>query len=75
MSAASVAPAGAGAPGIAGDIEARVGRQDWDRLAADLDGFGNSVLEKLLTTEECRALAALYDEEAHFRSHIHMARH
>ncbi|BCP53894.1 prolyl 4-hydroxylase [Kaistia sp. 32K] len=60
---------------IADAAETRVGRYDWQRLAADLDGHGNAVLEGLLTAEECRAIAALYDEEAHFRSHIHMARH
>lgn len=55
--------------------EARVGGHDWQRLGADLDGYGNAVLEGLLSPGECRAIAALYDEEAHFRSHIHMARH
>src|SRR5690606_34445741 len=55
--------------------ETRVGRYDWQRLAADLDGYGNAVLEGLLTAEECLGITALYDEEAHFRSHIHMARH
>ncbi len=66
------------APLAMNSIEAaddRVGRLDWERLAADLDGYGNAVLENLLTTEECRGIAALYDEEAHFRAHIHMARH
>lgn len=61
--------------GIADAAKARVGRYDWQRLAADLDGYGNAVLEGLLSAEECRAIAALYDEEAHFRSHVHMARH
>jgi hypothetical protein len=32
-------------------------------------------LPKLLSPAECRAIAALYPDESHFRSHIHMARH
>jgi hypothetical protein len=55
--------------------EERVARYDWHRLAADLDAQGCAVLEKLLTPEECADLAALYPNEQHFRSHIHMARH
>jgi uncharacterized protein len=53
----------------------RVGRYDWDALSAELSGFGCAVIEKLLTPEECAALAALYPDEEHFRSHIVMARH
>ncbi|RCS23432.1 proline hydroxylase [Phyllobacterium salinisoli] len=55
--------------------EERVGKYDWTALASDLDDYGCAVLEKLLTQEECRDLAALYPREEHFRSHIHMARH
>jgi hypothetical protein len=32
-------------------------------------------LPKLLSPEECGAIAALYREGSHFRSHIHMTRH
>ena len=53
----------------------RVAGYDWQAVAQALDGQGSAVLEKLLTPEECAALAALYAEPAHFRSHIHMARH
>ncbi|MGE7469823.1 2OG-Fe(II) oxygenase [Bosea sp. NPDC003192] len=55
--------------------EARVATYDWGVLADELDGFGSAVLPKLLTLEECRAVAALYPDESHFRSHIVMARH
>ena len=44
-------------------------------LEADLDSQGCAVIEKLLSPEECRAFAALYPEERHFRSTVHMARH
>jgi hypothetical protein len=32
-------------------------------------------MKKLLSPEECREIARLYDDESRFRSHIHMARH
>lgn len=55
--------------------EARVARYDWNALATELDSQGSAVLDALLTPEECQAIAALYPEEAHFRSHVVMARH
>jgi hypothetical protein len=55
--------------------EARVAAYDWGALAGELDGFGCAVLPGLLTPEECHAVAALYPDESHFRSHIVMARH
>ncbi|WP_454632514.1 2OG-Fe(II) oxygenase [Bradyrhizobium cenepequi] len=53
----------------------RVAAYDWPVLAGDLDNYGCAVLPKLLSPEECRAIADLYPEESHFRSHVHMARH
>ena len=55
--------------------DARVGAYDWQALAGELDSYGCAVLPKLLLSEECRGIAALYSDESHFRSHIHMARH
>lgn len=55
--------------------ETRVAAYDWQSLAADLDSYGCAVLPKLLSTDECRAIAALYPDESQFRSHVHMARH
>ncbi|WP_455272774.1 2OG-Fe(II) oxygenase [Rhizobium herbae] len=55
--------------------EARIAHYDWSALSEELSGFGCAVLEKLLSPEECRQIAGLYQEEKHFRSHIHMARH
>ena len=55
--------------------EARVTAYDWQAIAGELDTYGCAVLPKLLSPEECRAIAALYPDESHFRSHIHMARH
>jgi uncharacterized protein len=48
---------------------------DWDEVGANLNAFGAAVLPNLLTPPECEAIAALYADEKHFRSHIHMARH
>lgn len=55
--------------------EGRLAARDWQALTAELDTQGCAVLEGLLTPDECRAIAAVYPREEHFRSHIHMARH
>ncbi len=56
-------------------VESRVQSLDWARLAADLDAHGCAVMPKILSPEDCRALAATYADEAPFRSRIVMARH
>ncbi|WP_398469908.1 2OG-Fe(II) oxygenase [Tardiphaga sp.] len=48
---------------------------DWQRIGDDLDAQGCAVFDKLLTPDECRALSALYPDDARFRSRIVMARH
>lgn len=53
----------------------RIDEYNWLALASDLDQYGSTVMEKLLSLEEAQAIAALYPHEEHFRSHIHMARH
>jgi len=55
--------------------EARVAAYDWQALAGELDSYGCAVLPKLLSPEDCRAIAALYPDESHFRSRVVMARH
>jgi uncharacterized protein len=55
--------------------ETRAANYDWEALAGELDGYGCAVLQRLLAPEECRAIAALYSDERHFRSHVVMARH
>jgi hypothetical protein len=65
---APVAPADSAA-------KARIARYSWPQLADELNSHGCAVLEKLLTPDECRQVAALYPQESHFRSHVHMARH
>lgn len=63
---------------LASDVasaEARVAAFDWHALACDLDTFGCAIVPTLLSPEECGAIAALYPDERHFRSHVQMARH
>ncbi|MBX9773235.1 MAG: 2OG-Fe(II) oxygenase [Xanthobacteraceae bacterium] len=64
-------------PDKAGDnrIGARIAAIDWARVADDLDASGVARIEGLLTADECKTLAALYDNERGFRSTIVMARH
>jgi uncharacterized protein len=52
-----------------------VDRYDWEEVGTNLNSFGAAVLPKLLTPSESEDIAALYAQEKHFRSHIHMARH
>ena len=56
-------------------IPSRVACVRWAGVAENLDAHGCAVLESILTTDECRDLAALYDHPDHFRSHVVMARH
>jgi uncharacterized protein len=53
----------------------RVAAIDWNRIADDLGEQGSAVLENLLTPDECRAIAALYEDDGRFRSRVPMARH
>jgi hypothetical protein len=55
--------------------EDRLTGYDWNAFATELGDHGCAMLPQILTPEECRTIAALYPHDAHFRSHIHMARH
>lgn len=57
------------------DPAAHVDVLDWPQITAELDAQGCAVLKGLLTPEQCRAVAALYPEDANFRSRIVMGRH
>ncbi len=56
-------------------MDKRFDRIDIDAVASGLDAQGYAWLPALLGHAEADGLAALYDDEAHFRSHVHMARH
>lgn len=57
------------------DIAARIAAYDWASLAASLNEEGHAVLPRLLTTDECAALGAIYESSERFRSRVVMARH
>jgi len=48
---------------------------DWQRVSHELDAAGNALLQRLLSADECEALAALYKDDELFRSRVVMARH
>jgi len=62
-------------PAPCSELAARVGAIDWAQAGGELDARGCAVLKGLLTAEQCRALAALYPDDRHFRSRVVMARH
>ena len=53
----------------------RVAAVDWREIATSLDDRGYATAPALLTTEECRHLAALYDREETFRRRVVMQAH
>lgn len=57
------------------DVRTRLGAVDWAAAANDLDEYGHTVIARLLTANECAALAALYTQDELFRSTVVMARH
>jgi hypothetical protein len=48
---------------------------DWTSMEASLDEHGYATLSALLSPTQCRSVAALYDAQSRFRSHVVMARH
>ncbi|WP_406401188.1 2OG-Fe(II) oxygenase [Streptomyces sp. NBC_00879] len=53
----------------------RVAAGDWHRIADELNEHGSALTPRILGPAECRAIAALYDDEERFRSTVDMARH
>jgi hypothetical protein len=56
-------------------VAERVAALDAARIGRELDERGSAVVESLLTREECRELAGMYDDDGHFRSRVVMAKH
>ena len=48
---------------------------DWAAIERELDAYGCAIAPKLISRETCRELAALYTDDARFRSRIVMAAH
>jgi uncharacterized protein len=62
-------------PARTADISSRVDACNWSSIEDHLDANGWAIMGKLLSASECGALAGLYADDRHFRSHIVMARH
>lgn len=62
-------------PAPPSEIAAGIDAIDWVQAVSDLDARGCAVLRELLSADQCRALAALYPDDGHFRSRVVMARH
>jgi len=57
------------------DSTDRVNALDWPRISQDLDTQGSAILERLIPSDECRAVVAMYPQDDLFRSRVVMARH
>jgi uncharacterized protein len=57
------------------EAEPRLSAIDWRRVSEDLDAGGTSILEGLLSPDECLETARLYERHTGFRSRVIMARH
>jgi hypothetical protein len=57
------------------DCERRIAAYDWSEIGSDLDRLGYATLPGLLDRRECETIAALYADDAHFRSRVVMERH
>ncbi len=56
-------------------LTARIDALDWPELAAQLSRQGYAHTPRVLCPRECKALTALYDDDARFRTRIDMARY
>jgi hypothetical protein len=57
------------------DIARRIAALDWPEIEGALDRQGFATLSGLLSRPECEAIAALYEDDARFRSRVVMERH
>jgi uncharacterized protein len=53
----------------------RVNALDWPRISQELDTQGSAILERLIPSDECRAVVAMYPQDDLFRSRVVMSRH
>lgn len=56
-------------------IAERVRAINWEQVSQDLDTQGNALVGRLLSPDECRAIAGFYPKVDIFRSNVVMARH
>jgi len=57
------------------NVAERVRKIDWERVSKDLDAQGSARVERVLSGDECRAIAGLYAKDDVFRSRVVMGRH
>lgn len=57
------------------NIPERIEALGWQDISHILDARGSATIERLLSPDECRSLAALYPDEGRFRSRVVMQRH
>lgn len=60
---------------IAEHAAERVNELDWERISQEFEEYGNASLPRILTSDECDALAAMYPDDQHFRSRVVMERY
>lgn len=56
-------------------LDERLDANDWPSITAHLDAQGWAIVNNVLDGDQCRAIAALYDDDSRFRSQVVMARH
>ncbi|MGH9899048.1 MAG: 2OG-Fe(II) oxygenase [Pyrinomonadaceae bacterium] len=56
-------------------ITERIEAIDWERMSQDLDAQGSAMIERLLSPDECQAIANLYPKDDIFRSRVVMGQH
>jgi len=60
---------------LVGEPTARVDGAAWTALVDEVNAYGCAQTPQILTPQECRSIAALYDEAERFRATITMARY
>lgn len=61
--------------GVPKIIAERIKAIDWQSVSEDLDAQGSAIINRLLSPDECEAIASLYPEDDIFRSQVVMGRH
>jgi hypothetical protein len=54
---------------------ARPAAIDWDQISTDLNAEGHAVIKSILSADECKDIAGLYQSDHLFRSRVVMERH
>lgn len=60
---------------LAAQLHTEIASLDWPRIETELTDSGHATIGPLLTSQQCRELAAAYEDPKNFRSRIVMSRH